>query len=194
MIRHALLICLFAVASVLDSRPTVAQSLGQHGQYGPLAQHGQAGSPYAEFMGRTIKALQEAQVADLRAGRGMGLALAAELNNYPGPKHVLELAAQLGINDRQRKQLTDMSAAMTAETVGLGEQVISLETELDRLFASRAVTPASLDAMPQTIGQKQASLRTAHLKHHLTTRDVLTAEQSQSYDRLRGYTKPAGKP
>ena len=44
---------------------------------------------------RSIKALSDQQIADLGAGRGMGLALAAELNGYPGPSHVLELADKL---------------------------------------------------------------------------------------------------
>jgi hypothetical protein len=54
-----------------------------------------AQTPYAGMQTRSIKALSEKQVADLGAGRGMGLALAAELNGYPGPSHVLELADQL---------------------------------------------------------------------------------------------------
>src|SRR5919107_1454461 len=45
------------------------------------------------MLGRPVKSLSEQQVADLRAGRGMGLALPAELNGYPGPMHVLEHAA-----------------------------------------------------------------------------------------------------
>jgi hypothetical protein len=48
-----------------------------------------AQTPYAGMQTRPIKALSEQQVADLQAGRGMGLALAAELNGYPGPAHVL---------------------------------------------------------------------------------------------------------
>jgi hypothetical protein len=51
---------------------------------------------------RPIKALSEQQVADLQAGRGMGLALPAELNGYPGPAHVLELADKLGLSADQR--------------------------------------------------------------------------------------------
>jgi hypothetical protein len=51
---------------------------------------------------RSIKALSEQQVSDLGAGRGMGLALAAELNGYPGPSHVLELADKLGLSADQR--------------------------------------------------------------------------------------------
>ena len=53
------------------------------------AQHQQ---PYAGLEQRQVKALSEQQIADLKAGRGMGLALAAELNGYPGPMHVLEHA------------------------------------------------------------------------------------------------------
>ena len=45
----------------------------------------QSQQPYAGLEGRSVKALSEQQIADLRAGRGMGLALAAELNGYPGP-------------------------------------------------------------------------------------------------------------
>ena len=71
-------------------------AFAQHGQ------HGQHGAPYAGQQQRQIKALSEQQVADLRAGRGMGLALAGELNGYPGPLHVIELADRLQLGDDQR--------------------------------------------------------------------------------------------
>ena len=48
----------------------------------PYASSAQAQQPYAGFELRSIKALSDQQVADLKAGRGMGLALAAELNGY----------------------------------------------------------------------------------------------------------------
>ena len=51
---------------------------------------------------RAIKALSDQQIADLRAGRGMGMALPAELNGYPGPAHVLELADKLELTPDQR--------------------------------------------------------------------------------------------
>jgi hypothetical protein len=54
-----------------------------------------AQTPYAGMQTRPIKALSEQQVTDLEAGRGMGLALAAELNSYPGSSRVLELAEKL---------------------------------------------------------------------------------------------------
>ena len=41
-------------------------------------------TPYAGLQQRTVKALSDEQLSDLNAGRGMGLALAGELNGYPG--------------------------------------------------------------------------------------------------------------
>jgi len=53
---------------------------------------------------RTVKVLSEQQITDLKTGRGMGLALAAEFNDYPGPSHVLELADALQLSDEQRRR------------------------------------------------------------------------------------------
>ena len=61
-----------------------------------------AQSPYAGMQTRAVKALSDQQIADLRAGRGMGMALPAELNGYPGPAHVLELADKLELTPDQR--------------------------------------------------------------------------------------------
>ncbi len=48
----------------------------------------QTHQPYAGLQARPVKALSDQQIADLKAGRGMGLALAAELNGYPGPGYM----------------------------------------------------------------------------------------------------------
>ena len=64
-----------------------------------------AQSPYAGMQTRPIKALSTQQVDDLRAGRGMGLALAAELNGYPGPSHVLELSEKLALSPAQKERI-----------------------------------------------------------------------------------------
>ena len=112
----------------------------------------QAVSPYAGMQARPIKALSAEQIADLRAGRGMSLALAAELNGYPGPRHVLELAEQLGLTDQQRAGVQRLFDDMTAEVLRLGEQLISQEAGLDQLFARRVVTPSSLDSATAAIG------------------------------------------
>ena len=64
-----------------------------------------AETPYAGLQARQIKSLSEQQVANLKAGRGMGMALAAELNGYPGPAHVLELADRLDLTPDQRTKV-----------------------------------------------------------------------------------------
>ena len=150
------------------------------------AQHAPA-SPYAGWEHRAGKALSDQQIADLRAGRGMGLALPAELNGYPGPVHVLERGDQLLLAKDQRTRVQELHAAMQAEAIPLGERLIEQETDLDRQFATKSVTPASLQAATAGIGATQGALRLAHLRYHLSTLDVLTPEQVRRYSELRGY-------
>jgi hypothetical protein len=154
-----------------------------------LAQHGHAppATPYAGLEHRAVKALSDEQIADLRAGRGMGLALPAELNGYPGPVHVLEHAGSIGLSDEQRARVQALYYAMKGEAVPLGERLIAQETDLDRLFADRIVTPDSLARTTAAIGETQAALRAAHLKYHLAMMDVLTPAQVSRYAELRGY-------
>ena len=143
--------------------------------------------PYAGLETRAIKALSEEQIADLRAGRGMGLALAAELNGYPGPRHVIDLAEHLELTEAQRAEVQALFDAMRAETIPIGEMLIERETELERQFAERTVTPASVSALTEAIGDIQGTLRAAHLRYHLATLDALTPEQVERYTELRGY-------
>jgi acetylornithine/succinyldiaminopimelate/putrescine aminotransferase len=75
----------------------------------------QSSQPYSEMQSRSIMALSNQQVADLKAGRGMGLALAAELNGYPGPNHLLELSDKLALTSDQNSTLKKMFYAMKAE-------------------------------------------------------------------------------
>lgn len=153
-----------------------------------MAQHHQHGqSPYADHQSRPVKALSEQQISDLRAGRGMGLALAAELNGYPGPMHALELADQLQLTADQRRRLQQLYEAMRREAISVGEKLIAHETALDRHFAERKATPDGLESLTARIGPAQGELRAVHLKYHLTTAVLLTADQVQRYTELRGY-------
>jgi Spy/CpxP family protein refolding chaperone len=124
----------------------------------------------------------------------MGFALPAELNGYPGPIHVLELADKLDLAEPQRAQVRALHEAMKAEAIPLGERLIALEAELERLFAGRTVTPASLATTTDAIGATQAALRRAHLKYHLATADILAPAQARRYAELRGYARPGVQP
>lgn len=146
-----------------------------------------AQTPYAGMQARPVKALSGQQIADLSAGRGMGLALAAELNGYPGPAHVLELADKLSLSADQRASIQGLFDSMKAEAVPLGAKLIEQETDLDEQFAGHTVTPDSLKASTAAVAATQGTLRETHLKYHLSTAAVLSPDQMQRYAELRGY-------
>lgn len=143
--------------------------------------------PYAHLHSRPVKALSDQQIADLRTGRGMGYALPAELNGYPGPSHTLENADALMLSPVQREHTKALFDAMKAEAIPLGEHLIEQEAALERLFAEKAVTPANLVKVTSAIGVTQGELRAAHLRYHLAMMEVLTPEQVQRYAEARGY-------
>jgi hypothetical protein len=154
----------------------------------------QTHQPYAGLQARSIKALSDRQVADLRAGRGMELALAAELNGYPGPAHVIELAAQLSLTPIQFDRVKRLQDEMKAGAVELGERLIAQEAALDRQFAERSITQARLPDATGEIARTLGELRAAHLKYHLTTIEVLSPDQVRRYSQLRGYSNASEKP
>jgi hypothetical protein len=112
--------------------------------------------------------------------------MAAELNGYPGPSHALELADKLELSADQRSRIEALFVSMKAEAQPLGSRLIAQETELDRLFASRSITPATLKASTAAIATTQGELRETHLKYHLSTADILSASRMQKYAELSG--------
>ena len=160
----------------------------QQTQQAPAQQHGHAHqTPYAGFQSREIKALSSQQIDDLKAGKGMSLALPAELNGYPGPSHALELADQLKLSAEQKKRLQELFDAMSKEAKAIGLEVIKAERKLDGLFKNKTVTPQNLKEATQASAEAQARLRLSHLGYHLVTVEVLSPEQVTAYNRLRGY-------
>ncbi|MEX0590011.1 MAG: hypothetical protein WD207_02880 [Xanthobacteraceae bacterium] len=143
--------------------------------------------PYAGLQQRPVKALSDREIADLRAGRGMGFALPAELNGYPGPVHVLEQAEALQLSAKQRERTRALYDAMKAETIPLGERLIAQEAALDHAFANRSITTQTLTEATSAIGTTRAALRAAHLRYHLAQVEVLSPEQISRYNELRGY-------
>ena len=117
----------------------------------------------------------------------MGLALAAELNGYPGPLHVLELADQIELSSEQRQRVQQLYDTMKVEAVPVGEMLIAHESALDRAFADGSISAAALASLTAQIGAIQGRLRAIHLKYHLTTADLLSAHQRHRYAELRGY-------
>jgi hypothetical protein len=146
-----------------------------------------ATSPYAGEEQRDIKSLSPQEVSDYLAGKGMGFAKAAELNGYPGPSHVLELADRLELTVEQRTQTEALFKQMQDKAIAAGKKLIEEERALNMLFASRAVTPALLRESLDRIAAHQADVRRAHLETHLAQQKILSARQIVKYGELRGY-------
>lgn len=148
--------------------------------------------PYAGQQMRSIKALSDEDIDALRKGEGMGLAKAAELNGYPGPKHVLALGNQLGLTEAQRQQISAIFDGMSASAKSLGADLIARERVLDQLFAKGDISKERLAAETAAIGELRGRLRAVHLAAHLDTRALLNANQRALYQDLRGYSGRAG--
>ena len=159
--------------------PSVASAQGHEG-------HGEA-SPYAELQARDIKALSAEEVEALLLGDGMGFALAAELNGYPGPKHVLELADSLRLTGEQRRRMDALMQRMQDRARALGRELVEGERALDRAFAAGSIDAPGLEEAVGRLARLRGDLRTVHLAAHIITADLLTEHQRHLYQRLRGY-------
>ena len=94
-------------------------------------------APYAGQQIRSIKSLSDEERTALLTGQGSGFAKAAELNGYPGPAHVLELASQLGLDPTQQTATQALMSAHRERARTTGAELVAAEAELDALFADR---------------------------------------------------------
>jgi hypothetical protein len=147
------------------------------------AQH----SPYAGQQHQAIKALSPDEQAALLDGKGMGFAKAAELNGYPGPLHVIELAQPLGLSAAQLTASRDIFARMQRAARAEGVALVEAERALDALYATKTATPGGVDVQLSKIESIRARLRGVHLNAHLEQAALLTPGQLTRYAVLRGY-------
>lgn len=132
-------------------------------------------------------ALSPEEIEQYRAGAGMGYAKAAELNHFPGPMHVLELAGPLGLSDEQRAATERLMQAHKAEARALGAKLVAAEQALEQLFRSGAVSNAQLAKAVGETARLRGEYRLSHLETHRRMRALLNEEQVRRYDTLRGY-------
>ena len=151
--------------------------------------HAQHHQPYAGEQERPIKSLSDDETRQYLAGAGMGYAKAAELNGYPGPMHVLELADKLALSAEQRTAVRQLMESHKAEARALGAKRVEAEKRLDSLFRTGKVDePALADAVRAT-ASIEGEYRLSHLETHRRMRALLTEEQIKRYNELRGYAE-----
>lgn len=153
-----------------------------------VAQHAHGTSPYARGQSAEIPSLTPEEVRELREGDGMGLARAAELNRFPGPRHVLDLASELGLAGDQVRRMQAIYEEMKAQAVAKGESILAAERHLAALFSSGRPSAAEVMRVTGHLGAMQGELRAIHLLAHIEAARELSPEQVENYHRLRGYS------
>ena len=149
-------------------------AFAQHAHQAPQQQDGAA-----------TAALTAEAIRQLLEGEGMGLARAAELNGYPGPKHVLELKGPLELSKGQEARVETIRQQMLEAARPLGRSIVEAERALDEAFRTGRMTEEDLSQRVAAIAHLQAQLRHAHLRAHLQTTALLSRAQVARYDELR---------
>jgi Spy/CpxP family protein refolding chaperone len=134
-----------------------------------------------------IKSLSATEIQGYLEGREMGLAKAAELNGYPGPSQVLELATQLQLTPYQRAKAEHLKRSMKA-AARMGHWLVEAERRLNVLFAKGEADDEKITSLVRQIGALEAEIRLVHLRANIEMRRVLTADQIKKYDQERGYS------
>ena len=171
----------------------------------PQTVHAQSGAPtpspgilapHHNAPGPEIPGLGADEVAELLDGRGMGQARVAELQGYPGPRHVLDAwdAGKLPLSSEQATRVQEIARAMASEARRLGALVLDTERELALAFGNGVIDATNLRARVERIAALRGELRAVHLRAHLETRALLDPAQIARYAELRGHAPDGGSP
>jgi Spy/CpxP family protein refolding chaperone len=164
---------------------------GQGGPAGGHQQHGGRGGGHHHESGhqaghhRAVEACLAEFETVVGAGRGFGMAFAADQNGYPGPMHVLELKERLKLTADQEARVQALMSAMYGESRPKGARLLDAEARLRQLFADGTADEATVRTAVEAVERARSEVRLVHLITHLRTRDLLSAEQRRIYHEAR---------
>lgn len=144
-------------------------------------------SAYVSLLDSEIRGLDQQTIEGFLTGKGLGQALPAELNGYPGPRHTLDMVEELELTGEQNERVQALFDDMQSKAIPLGEQYLEAVAELELAFREGSITLDYLQSQLEKITAIEAQLRYVHLSTHLATIDILTDHQIAQYDVMRGY-------
>jgi Spy/CpxP family protein refolding chaperone len=135
-----------------------------------------------------IPSLTYEEYMNYKMGKDPGMAKAADMNNYPGPMHVLNWEKELKLSVNQKSQIQSIYDIMKKKTAEMGDLIFKEEKKLNDLFASGKANEGSIIYYSNKIGLLQGELRNTYLQAHLKTQQMLTIDQVKKYRKLRNYS------
>jgi Spy/CpxP family protein refolding chaperone len=148
----------------------------------PGLPHTAAGSPPPHMLAQMCATAFEHNIG---MGHGFGMAFVADQQDYPGPRHVLELKDRLTLTPEQEARTQALLTAMYAESRPKSARWLEAEAKLRQVFAGGQANEATVRAAVAEVEKARAELRLVHLMTHLKMRDVLTDEQRRLYHEAR---------
>jgi Spy/CpxP family protein refolding chaperone len=129
-------------------------------------------------------AFLDAEREAIARGDGFGMAMAADKNGYPGPKHVLDMRKELHLTPAQEAAMQKLMATMKENALAKGKDVLLAEKRLEELFA-QGKSEDELREETYRVASLRAELRWVHLSTHLAAKKILTAQQLATYQKMR---------
>ncbi len=146
------------------------------------AQHQPASPPFEQAQHHIYLQLEHEAI---QKGQGFGMALVADRNGYPGPRHILDLAPHLHLSSDQATRVEALFASMRQEALALGRKLLDNEAELEKQFFAGEVNSDVVRRRVEENAAVRAQLRWVHLSAHLQAYNLLTAQQRARYHDLR---------
>jgi Spy/CpxP family protein refolding chaperone len=146
-----------------------------------------APSAYVSLLDTEIRGLDQDTIEGYLTGKGLGQALPAELNGYPGPRHTIDMAEELELTEEQLAQVQALFDDMQTAVIPLGEKYLESVAELELTFREGTITDQYLQSQLEKITATEAQMRYVHLSTHLATIDILSHDQIMQYNMMRGY-------
>lgn len=144
-------------------------------------------SAYVSLLDSEIRGLDQDTIEGYLTGKGLGQALPAELNGYPGPRHTIDMAEELELTEEQLAQVQALFDDMQSAVIPLGDKYLESVAELELAFREDTITDEYLHSQLEKITGIEAQMRYVHLSTHLATIDILSHDQIMQYNMMRGY-------
>lgn len=179
LVLVAILICLVVLSSACGRSTSTGQAEGRSG-----GDAGHAGHVH----GGAIRSLPGRDIVALAGGEGGGLAKIADLNGYPGPRHVLDMDAHLNLTTRQREQLRQVMSTMEADAKEVATRYLSALAQLEEDTRQGSLSGDQFLKRYRAVEALRTELGAVHLITHFKTKDLLTPAQVATYYKPQGQT------